>query len=484
MRRTYQGARAALDGMRLPAGAALLLLGACAAVPGYQPPDIALPGHYSRHVAEPMALSAADRFWWQDFHDPVLGELIAAALSGNPGLAEVRARITEAEAAARAAGAGQVSGDGRLEVTATDGGSESASLGLSALFDLNGARRADARAARARAEAAAAAGIDSQRLLIADLASAYVDLRFFQTRLAQRHDDLASRRQALSDTRKRLDTGVATELEVLQAGALLAEVEADIPRLEGIVVGQRNRISTLVGVPVGTLGMSLGGGGQPVPRRSAEIGVPADLLRHRPDIRQAERLYAAALADMDAATAARYPTLSLNGVLRAPLGGDGDDEASLGAGLLVPVFSQGALKASERAAAARADGALATWRGAVLIAVEQVESSLAALGGAQRSAHAAEKAVSLNARAVALTREILETGGEATTLDLLDRERDLSNARSLLAQSRRDTALQFIALRTALAVGTGENAAGSGGAGEGATASAVVPGAAEVPPAP
>ena len=434
---------------------AFLMLGACAAVPGYQAPQMTLPAQYSRHVAAPAAPSAADRLWWENFHDPVLNHLVAAALAENPSLAEARARLAEAEALSGRAAASGVLGDGRVEISSNSDTSDTGEVGLSALFDPAGGRRAEKRAAAARADAARDAGIDARRQLIAELATSYVDLRFYQTRLAHRQEDLASRQRSLRNIETRTEAGTGTELDVLQARALLADTQVDIPQLEATVIQTRNRISTLLGRTVGDIGVDLSyPGRQPLPRRAGDLGVPADLLRFRPDIRQAERLYAASIADMTAAEAARYPTLSLNGVIQAPLAG-GDASRSLAAGLTLPVFSQGALAQDVRAANARADGALAQWRGAVLSAVEQVESALAALEGSYRSANAAEKSVTLNRRALALTRELLETGGEVTVLDLLDRERDVSNARGTLDSSCREMARQYIALKTALAVDLG-----------------------------
>ncbi len=437
---------------------AALMLSACAAVPDYQAPQMTLAAHYSRNVAAPAAPSVADRLWWQDFHDPVLDQLVAAALADSPSLAEARARLAEAEAQSGRASASGVLGDGRLDVRSNSDALDTGEVSLTAFLDPAGGRRAEKRAAAARADAARDAGIDARRLLIADLAATYIDLRFYQTRLAQRNQDLTSRQRSLRNIRTRTEAGTGTELDVLQAGAVLADTQVDIPQLEATVIQQRNRLSTLVGRTIGDLGIDLSyPGAQPLPRSSASLGVPADLLRLRPDIRQTERLYAAALADMTAAEAARYPTLSLNGVIRAPLSG-GEASRSLAAGLTLPVFSQGALAADVRAANARADGALAQWRGVVLSAVEQVENALAALQGAHQSSRAAEKSVSLNSKALALTRDLLETGGDVTVLDLLDRERDVSNARGLLAQSRRDVAQQFIALRTALALDLGLDA--------------------------
>ena len=83
--------------LRLALGA-ILFLGACAAGPNYQPPEMLLPAQFSRHVAAPAVPGTADRLWWEDFHDPVLNHLVAAALAGSPTLAEARARLAEAEA--------------------------------------------------------------------------------------------------------------------------------------------------------------------------------------------------------------------------------------------------------------------------------------------------------------------------------------------------------------------------------------------------
>ena len=126
----------------------------------------------------------------------------------------------------------------------------------------------------------------------------------------------------------------------------MAETQSEIPQLDASIVQSRNRLSTLLGKPVGALPIDLGyRGAQPMPQNVAELGVPADLLRARPDIRQAERLYAAAVSDVGVADAARYPSLRLSGLITAPLGG-GQDVTSFVAGLVMPVFNQPAAKAA------------------------------------------------------------------------------------------------------------------------------------------
>jgi len=250
-----------------------------------------------------------------------------------------------------------------------------------------------------------------------------------------------------------VEGGAATRLDLLRARALVAETEAEIPRLESDILRQRQRIATLLGRPAADLPVDLGPPGlQPRPRTAAAAGVPADLLRLRPDIRAAERRYAAAVSEIGAAEAARYPQLSLSGLIRAPLSG-GSATDTLTAGLTLPLLSQGALAAGVEVQEARAAQAYLQWRLAVLGAVEEVEGALAALAAAQQAARAAGAAVELNEESLVLSRQLLESGGNTTVLDLLDRERAVSAARATLARSRRDIARDYVALQTALGAG-------------------------------
>ena len=184
----------------------------------------------------------------------------------------------------------------------------------------------------------------------------------------------------------------------------------------------------------------------------ADLGVPADLLRARPDIRVAERQYAAAVSDVGVSVASRYPSLSLSGLITAPLG-RGSWNESLVAGLTLPVFSQPSLAAGVDAAEARAQQAYLVWRRTVLEAIEQVETALADLRAAHQSVRAAREVVDLNQRSLTLTRRLLVELGETTVLDLIDRERSLSSARLSLARNKRDLANAYIALRVALGIG-------------------------------
>lgn len=416
-----------------------------------QAPEIDLPDRFSS-VVEVTAPSRDDVEWWRSFEDPVLDRLIEQGLRGNLSVAQAQARLDEAAALARRAGVA-VSGSASAEYQVSDSRSDQIDTGLSARINLAGETRYRAQAARDRLEAAKFEKVEARRTVLSEIGRAYVDLRFFQRSRELRLRDLASRRRTLRDIQTRLDAGEATRLDLLRAQSLLAETRTVLPQTEASIVQTRNRISTLLGAPVGTLSLDLGfKGAQPTPERVAEVGVPADLLRARPDIRQAERLYIAALADVGAARAARYPSLQLSGVISTPLSGRSATETFL-AGLAVPVFDQPALAADVDAAEARVRQTYLQWRVAVLRAVEDVENGQILLSTALAARNAARDQVSLDRSSLTLSRELLSGRGGITVLDVLDRERALSASRIALAQNTRDVGSAYVALRTALGRG-------------------------------
>ena len=424
---------------------AVSALSGCAVGPVFTPPEIVLPDRYERLEPVPRA-SAADMQWWQHFNDPLLAHLADRAVADNVGLAEARARLAEAAAIARRDG-NRLSGDADLTL------SDEVSLGADVRIGLAGQQRWRALGSAQRLEAAQFETLAARRALLAEVGVAYVDLRFAQASLVSRQQDLASRKQTLGEIRRLLEAGAATQLDVLRAQALVSETMAQIPTLTSDVLRQRNRISTLLGHPVGSLPINLNfPGTQPKPVMREVRGVPADLLRGRPDIRQAERLYAAAVSDMGAAQAARYPSLSLAGTVSAPLD-DGDLGGAFLAGLTMPLFNQPALAASVDAADARVNQAYLRWQRAVLAAIEEVEGAQADLHASIAVQAEAAHLVDLNRNALDLSRQLLTNRGTITVLDVLDRERSLSEARAGLASSQRDQAINYIVLQTVIGQG-------------------------------
>lgn len=428
-----------------------LAVSGCALGPDYEAPRADLPDRYS--LLAPVSSPAVQGDWWRHFNDPVLNQLVDRALADSISLAEARERVAEAQAAARRDG---VKFDRSSSLTVTevlDSSADSASLGITLGPDLFGGRQRRSEAAVARLEAAEAEADNARRLLLSELALAYVELRFQQESVALRERDLRSRRKTLKDITTLVERGEATRLDQLRAQALVAESEATLPQLTAQVARQHNRLTTLLGQPAATLKIDMAyGGRQPRPGRGAAAGVPADLLRLRPDIRQAEREYAAAVSEIGVAEAARYPSLSLTGQITAPLG-SGSETTSLAAGLTLPFLQQPELTAAADVARSRANQAYLQWRLSVLGAMEEVENALSGIAASGQAVSASRKVVAFNEEALDLSRQLLDTSGDITVLDLLDRERSISSSRTQLAQAERDYAADFITLNAALGFG-------------------------------
>ena len=431
---------------------AVLVLSGCGIGPVFTPPQIALPDRYEL-LAPVSKASVEDRQWWRHFNDPLLDQLVEAALADNITLAQTEARLREAKALARRDSV-LLSGDGDLTATRSSiSSADEDTLGVNLQVGLAGGDRWKAKGAAQRLQAAEFATLEARRTVLAELGIAYADLRFAQASLTSRNLDLTSRQRTLRDVQRLLDAGEATQLDSLRAQSLVSEIRAQIPGLQAEVLRQRNRISTLLGVPVGSLPMDLGyRGSQPDPSMRIVASVPADLLRARPDIRQAERLYAAAVSDLGVAEAARYPRLSLRGAITAPVDGTSSSE-SLIAGLTVPLFNQPALAASAKAAEAKVQQAYLNWRSNVISAVEEVENAQASLQASSGVRKETRRLVDINRRALSLSRDLLTSRGEITVLDVLDRERALTEARLQQARSQRDVAVDYIILHTVLGQG-------------------------------
>ena len=432
---------------RFFAGMLAWTLVGCASQTPYITPETTLPDKYS--VVLPVnPITNIKEHWWLDFRDQTLEHLVEEADMHNLHLAEERAKVKQAAASAASAGAIQ-DGDATLGGAANTDGVETVGLGLAIAFDPSGARRASRAKAVARLEAAKLGQVDRRRLVIRELASTYIEMRYLQQLLAYRRQDFQSLLQLKKDIERRLEGAGATRLDFARARALLSKTLIEMARIEAQVVVQRNRISTLIGRPAGMTPIQLGvSRRQPIPKYRNYSAAPADLVRNRPDIRQAERLYAAAVSNMDEARANRYPRLTLRGLILSPFS-RGNSVGTLSGELAVPLFSQPMLKAEVELADAQALEALATWRRLVFQAVEEVENALAALQSASKSVTAAKQAVAFNEEALTLSKQIVAEGGSITILDVLQQEEDLALARENLALSTRDLGRNYVLLHTA-----------------------------------
>jgi len=294
--------------------------------------------------------------------------------------------------------------------------------------------------------------------LLGDVALSYVDVRTAQSRLSFAEKNLEAQRGVLDITGWRAEAGLATSLDVERAQSNYQQTRAAIPSLQSSLVQSMNRLAVLTGDPPGSLEATLAER-KPVPVASLEIaaGVPADVLRRRPDIRVAERRLAAQTAQVGVATAALYPSLSLSGsitlqALSAADVLDGFQTDRLGLSLNVPLFSGGALRQNVNAQNALVTQALAAYEATVLAAYEEVENALTA----SSNEDARHQALQLGVESARRASELALTQYNSGLVDfqtVLDADRQLLALEDSLAVSDGEMTANLIRLYKALGGG-------------------------------
>ncbi len=402
--------------------------------------------------------------WWQGFGDPVLTALVERALADNVDLAIAVARVEEARGQfrlARAQRTPQVGGasPGTAGQSVSPFGTASDALGaqpavqISYDLDLFGRLRQASRAAQAQLLASDGAR-DAVRLSVASsVATGYITLRALDRRLAVARETLASRAEALRIARRRAETGYTSNLELHQAEGEYHATEQLVPAAELAVARQENALSLLLGTSPDTIprGVTL----ERLRAPAIPDGLPADLLRRRPDLYQAEQTLVATDRTLDSARAAILPNLALTGsagvalstALANPIG-----VFSIGASILSPIFDGGRLGAQADVATARRDQAAYAYRRAALVAFREVDDSLV---GVRRSG---EQAQALAAQRDALAAALRNASnryraGYSGYLDQLDSQRGLLNAELTLIQARADRLNAYVTLYQAMGGG-------------------------------
>lgn len=406
-----------------------------------------------------------DARWWQGLQDPALDALIARALADSPDLAAARARHAAARAMAAAVpGALTVSGGVGAGVRA--GNLRSADAGaagdgaLELLFDPGGGRAAERRGAAAALDLAAAEAAGARLFLIGEVAETYLSLRHGQRRLALARADAGRQRQTLELARTLAEKAEATRIDTLRSEARLASLQAAMPALEAAVARDLVALSVLAGAAPGQLPPDLATAlqahaGQPRARLAPDPGVPADLIRNRPDLALAEARYETARAALGRAQAALYPRLSLSGTIEiSQEGGRGGTRIGAGPALRLPALPAGPARAGTQAAAREVEAAHADWTARVLAALAEVENALIDHRAAARTEAAADRAVRLHAEAQGLMRKAAALG-EATLSDLIAAETALAEAEAAQADARLARAQAFVRLNLRLGSGAG-----------------------------
>jgi outer membrane protein, multidrug efflux system len=438
--------------------AVLGTLAGCATDTPYTAPAFPFQQSYSGHKSGvPVLLENTS--WWKGFKDPTLDRLVERALRDNLSLSAAKERILEAQA-----NLDTVPSNANLNPSlsvqrskasgSTPRTRSEAQLGLSWLLDPYGARRQQLKAARARVEVADAETDAAQLLVLLNLTNAYIDLRYSQQVLRIRNQEIRSRHKTLELTQTLFDKSSATRLDLVRAEARLSEAEASLPTARAAILRQQYQIAGLLGVAPGRLDISLEDGVMPHPAMSANVGIPADILRNRPDVRIAERIYYANVAEIGVAKAQLYPQLSLSGAITLASIASGAHGADyfFGPTLTLPSLPNGPRKGALAAQESRARQAHTAWQSTVLDAIREVQTAIVDYSASAAAARASQKTVRLYREAADLTRDLV-LRDSATLNDLLDDEESITNAELTLAQNQRQQSLGFINLNVSLGSG-------------------------------
>jgi len=349
-------------------------------------------------------------------------------------------------------------GDSR--VTSTNG-DEVYTGGLDASWELDlfGGNRRALEAASAQLGASEADLRDALVTLLGDVALGYTNVRTAQSRLTYAERNLASQGTVVDIANFRAQAGLATVLDVDQAKTSYEQTRAAIPSLESSLVSAMNRLAVLTGQQPGAL-EDLLAERKPVPVAPLEIavGVPADAIRRRPDIRVAERRLAAQTAQVGVATAALYPSLTLSGSIglsslsASNLISDGRQTDRTGLSLNIPLFRGGALRQNVKAQNAVLEQALATYDATLLAACEEVENALISWTNEQRRHEALVEAVASARRASELAL-VQYNSGLVDFQTVLTSDRQLINLEDSLAVSSGEMTSNQIRLYKALGGG-------------------------------
>ena len=459
---------------------ALPALVGCAVGPTFAPPETPVAERWrAGGDARLTTQAAADSLWWKAFNDPVLDGLIELAYRQNLPLQIAGLRIVEARAQFAVATGRQFP-----QTQALFGSAEAIGLteqvsrytglprnligyqvGFDAAWELDfwGKYRRGVEAEAAGLLASVADYDASLVSLAAEVARTYVAIRTSEVLIKLAEDNARIQEDALGIARSRFQAGATSELDPTQATTLLESTRASIPRLRIGLQQGRNALSTLLGQPAGSFDAMLAGSPQiPAPPEKVAIGVPAEMLRRRADIRSAELFAAAQCARIGVAKSELYPSFTLLGTIGLRTFNKGASSHNLfasssvfysvGPNINFPFFNYGRLTNSVRVEDARFQQALVSYRDTVLRAAQEVEDALAGFVSSQEATVFQRNAVTAARRSVELAL-VQYREGAADYQRVLDAERSLLQEQNRLAETTSAVSTNAIALYKALGGG-------------------------------
>jgi NodT family efflux transporter outer membrane factor (OMF) lipoprotein len=463
-----------------------LLISGCAVGPDFVRPDAPVDEQWTDSELPQIKTETTDLTeWWKALNDPVLDSLIETAYEQNLSLQIAGLRIMEARAQlgvavgfqypqvqqfAGSATANQIS-DNAPNAGGIDKFYYNYEFGFDAAWELDfwGRFRRGVESAEANFLSSIAVYDDVLVTLTAEVARAYVLIRTFEEQIRIARENVAIQKRSLEIAEARFEGGLVTELDMQQARSLLRSTEASIPLFETSLRQAKNGLSILLGIPPGELSNVLTGSGD-IPKAPPEVvvGIPAELLRRRPDVRSAELQAAAQSALIGVAKADLYPSFSLVGSIglqSSEKGGFASNNADFGdlfdsdsityfAGPSVqwPILNYGRITNRVRVQDARFEQLVVNYQNAVLEAYREVEDAM--VGFLKKQEEARLRADSVQALKRSVDLSLLQyREGVVDYQRVLDAQRGLTVEQDLLTATSGDIILNLISMYKALGGG-------------------------------
>lgn len=450
--------------------------------PNHAPPTVAVPETWIDH-ADPRvkSLPAQDCAWWTVFNDPTLNRLVDMAYHQNLDLQTAGARILEARAK-RSIAAGNLFPQTQSAVAGLAQAQIGQNLGLPLPHTLSiwadgfnasweadfwGRYRRSIEAAEANVEASSESYGEALVMVLSEVAANYVQMRTFEQRLLYAHENVAIQKRSLELAEARFGEGAGTELDVSQARSTLAQTESSIPSLEA---GRRlcsNRLCILLGMPVTDLASQFDPAPIPSAPLEVAVGIPADLLCRRPDIRRAERQVAAQSAQIGIAESDLYPRLGVSGFIGYAANDLGDLFSSKNfTSWIIPsvqwnILNYGRITNNVASQEAKLQALTLQYQQTVLTAGREVEDGLVQFIQAQHQAQHLQEGVTEAQRSVELVVKQFE-GGITDFNRVYTTQSQLVAQQDQLASARGNIALSLIQVYRAMGGGWESFADGHG----------------------
>lgn len=454
-----------------------LALTSCAVGPDYQEPEIPMPASFSNAESSQLGINSEEAKlanWWEGFQDETLSSLVKQAIAGNKDIAMAQTRINESRAVAREALSKLIPGlgiSGQYSKEQVSGarfpGSDKSGFsyeiwngGLDVVWELDffGRLRREREGRLAELEAAEFGLRDMQRIVAAEVALSYFDLREKQREFEITKKNVEIQEKTREIVKAKRDVGTVSDLDLARTFAQLSATRALLPPLEAQIKADIYRLAVLTGKSPEEANQELANSNKvPTFGGAAVLTEPVELLRRRPDLRATERELAAATAVVGSTIGQLYPQITFNGSLavEAPRAGqlfDGAGTFSIAPKLLWTPFDNGTIRSRIKAADARAERALLQYQQAVLTALEETENALARFAAERSRRNDLVDSVKESNRAYELA-DLQYSTGSVDLLTVLDAQRQLLAQESELSRSDKNLAGAVVAIYKALGGG-------------------------------